>query len=175
MVDVPRVQAIWDNDAFQCALRDIKVAEAEREFCRHGIHHLLDVARVAWMLNLERGLGLEREVVYAAALLHDIGRSAQYATGEPHDEAGVRMARDILDALSGDLAFSEEETAEILKAVAGHRGSEDEGMPSDSLEQDRSLAALIYEADHRSRPCFACPAREACYWQDEKKNLSIRV
>lgn len=167
METMPRVQAIIEEPAFAEVLAAIDAAEADRVFCRHGLPHLLDVARVAWILNLEREAGLEREVVYAAALLHDVGRAAQYTTGESHEMAGERLAAAILDALPVDLRFSAATRADILGAVREHRGA-------GTGEEDSSLAALIREADHRSRPCFACSARSACNWTDERKNLSIQ-
>ncbi|VWM18257.1 Ribonuclease Y [Collinsella intestinalis] len=139
--------------------------------------HLLDVARIAWILNLERGCGLHRDVVYAAALLHDIGRAAQYQTGEPHDEAGTRIAAEVLDALPEPLRFDGTDRTAILHAVEGHRGplaGREGGAHGGSAAAD-VLAHLIKEADGRSRACFACAARDACYWSEERKNLSIDI
>lgn len=175
MDSMPRVRAIWESPAFRDALASIDGAERDREFCGHGVAHLVDVARVAWILNLERDLGLDREVVYAAALLHDVGRAAQYATGEPHDAAGERMAAEMLDALPGELAFPASDREAILAAVRGHRGDARRVFGGAGEPAPASLASIIREADGRSRPCYACPAREACYWPDERKNLSIEV
>lgn len=198
-----RVHAIEESFAFRGHMRRIEDAEQTREFCKHGMTHLLDVARIAWIFNLERGLGFDREVVYAAALLHDIGRAEQYATGEDHDVAGVRIATDILDGLPDALRFSADERAAILAAVFGHRGacageeavaaSWDAEVPTGADgaqghavgthraggahrgEGAESLVHLIKEADNRSRACYACPVRDACYWPDERKNLSIDI
>lgn len=164
MRDMPRVRAIFENASFKSRLDAIDAAEVDREFCRHGLSHLLDVARVAQILDLERGLGLDRELIYAAAFLHDLGRAAQYETGEPHDEAGERIAREILEDLPAELAFTEDECAAILAAVRAHRGA--------VAGTDDVLAELICEADHRSRPCYACAARKDCYWPEERKNAA---
>ena len=164
MRDMPRVRAIFESAFFESSLDAIEAAEVDREFCRHGLSHLLDVARVAQLLNLERGLGLDRELIYAAALLHDLGRAAQYETGEPHDEAGTRIAREILEGLPAELAFAEDECAAIFAAVRGHRGA--------ATGAGGALTELICEADHRSRPCYACPVREDCYWPEERKNAA---
>lgn len=123
--------------------------------------HLLDTARLAWISNLEEGLGLEREVVYAAALLHDIGRSEQYETGIPHAEAGARIAEPIL----ADCGFTEEERGEILYAIASHSKRD----PS----RKTVLADLLYRADKGSRACFACAVEPMCDWPSEKKNRVI--
>ncbi|MDO4436819.1 MAG: HD domain-containing protein [Coriobacteriaceae bacterium] len=211
------MQAIWESPRFQVALEGIERAERDRVYCRHGFGHLLDVARIAWILNLERGCAFERELVYAAALLHDIGRGAQYATGEPHDEAGSRVAAAILDELPAESRFPEREREAILAAVRGHRGAacggsgdargaggdtcgndgDARGAGGDTCGNDgfayggagdvrgcrvsepevplEQLAQLISEADGLSRPCYACPAREGCYWTDERKNLKLDI
>lgn len=184
-----RIVALGESVAFRANVERIEAAEAQRVFCRHGLSHLLDVARIAWILNLERACGLDRDVVYAAALLHDIGRAEQYATGENHDVAGVRVAAAILDALPRGLCFDAGEREQILDAVGGHRGACSAGAFGADCDRASSadcdsapaaprsdvLAALIKEADNRSRACFACPARDACYWPDERKNLSLDI
>lgn len=178
MMDMPRVQAIIETPMFLEALSGIESAEEHRQFCKHGRAHLLDVARIAWILNVEQGACVDREVMYATALLHDIGRAAQYATGEPHDEAGVRVAAAILDSIPEDMRFSEQERADILQAIRGHRGSSKAGeSDASNCSSTRTcvLARLIKEADHISRPCYACPVRDDCNWPDERKNLELRI
>lgn len=166
MPEIPRVQAVLEHPCFAGTLVAVDEAEADRRFCRHGLEHLLDVARIAWILVLERGLGLSRELVYAAALLHDVGRAAQYEHGIPHDEAGEQLAAEILGTVEAEKRFSSDEQQAILAAVRGHRG--DVGELDD-------LARVIAEADKLSRPCWACAARDDCYWPDEKKNLTVRI
>lgn len=163
-----RVDAIWQSDIYQREYARLEALEATRPFCRHGMRHLLDTARIMWALNLERGLGLDREVVYATALLHDIGKAEQYEAGEPHEHAGERIAVAILDRLPADCSFTPAERASMLTAIRGHRRLREGAEP---------LERLLYQADKASRACFACPAdvRAACTWSDEKKNLSIRV
>ncbi len=165
---MPRVDAIWNSARYQHEYRRLEALEADRQFCRHDVRHLLDTARIMWALSLERELGLSRDLVYATALLHDIGKAEQYEHGEPHERAGARLAGEILDALPAPQRFCDEERAAICTAIRGHRR-----LRSDAT----SLEELLYRADKASRPCFACaPAvRGACVWSDEKKNLSIAV
>lgn len=126
--EMPRVDALVASESFRCAIAAVDEAERDRPWCRHGMPHLLDVARICWIAVLGQRLPIARDVVYAAALLHDIGRAAQYATGEPHDVAGARMAAELLDAMPELLRFSEDERALILAVVSGHRGrGESEG------------------------------------------------
>lgn len=62
LASMPRVDAIWANPLFQENLAAIEAAETQRVYCRHGLSHLLDVARTAWIINLEGGFGLARDV-----------------------------------------------------------------------------------------------------------------
>ncbi len=165
---MPKVDAIWMHPAFRCAFRWLEELERDRVFCRHDLRHLMDTARIMWIVNLEEGLGIDREVIYAAALLHDVGKPVQYTLGLPHEEVGARLADTILASLTGDEAFSPSERRMIVGAVRGHRRLREDADP---------LERLLYRADKASRPCFACPikVREACSWSDEKKNLAIQV
>ncbi len=163
---MPRVDAVWNSAAFQAHLERIDELEAAREFCRHGAAHMLDVARIMWIANLEQGLGLDRELVYATALLHDIGRDEQYETGIPHDVASERISCEILTALPDEARFSAAELTQIRRAILGHRG----------LRADASvLEELLYRADKASRACFACAARAACNWSEDKMNPAVAV
>ncbi len=161
-----RVEAVWMHPAYQTAYRQLVELERDRLFCRHGLEHLIDTARIMWIRNLELGLGLDREVVYATALLHDIGKGVQHATGIPHEQCGARLAGDILATLPAESVFTADERAAMLTAIRGHRHLREGAEP---------LERLLYQADKASRPCFACRARAVCSWSDEKKNLSIAV
>lgn len=172
---MPRVDAIWANPLYQENLAAIEAAEAQRVYCRHGVSHLLDVARVAWIINLEDNHGLARDVVYAAALLHDIGRAAEYSAGISHDAAGAEIARRILGTVVPEQRFSSAEVDAIVEAVRGHRADGARAAQSEASSMPSRLAAVIAEADHRSRPCFACTALATCYWAEEKKNMAVRV
>ena len=159
--DMTRVNAIWQHPLYQQNLKDLTRLEADRIFCRHTPEHFLDVARLAYIFSLERGLDCSRELIYCTALLHDIGRAKQYTDGTPHDEAGVQIAEKILS----DLNFTSEEKRQILTAIGEHRSSGDD-LPV--------LSQLLYEADKKSRMCFVCPAEKECYWDLSKKNMSIQ-
>ena len=122
--------------------------ERVNAICRHDRAHFLDVARLAYIENLERGLGVDKELIYAAALLHDIGRHLQYTQNIPHDEAGAQLA-------------------EIMQAILQHRGDGDRSRDG--------LAALLYRADKASRACLFCAAEPECNWSPEKKNMTLQA
>lgn len=156
-----RIQAVFSHPLYQEQFRLLTDAEKDRIFCRHTMEHFLDVARLMYLYSLEEQTGLDKELIYAAALLHDIGRYEQIAAGTPHDEASARMAYSILS----DTGFSASDIHQIQDAILHHRG--------DCSTGETPLARYLYRADKQSRSCFCCPARFECNWPDEKKNLEI--
>ena len=156
-----RIDAIWNHATYQCSLERLSKWEEKREYCRHTPEHFLDVARITWILALEAGIPAEKEIVYAAGLLHDIGRFRQYEEGIPHEQASARIAEEILR----DCGFEESEQEQVLELIRSHR----------TRQQEEILAGLFYQADKLSRNCFSCPVREKCDWPKEKKNLRIRI
>ena len=68
-----RINGIIRNACYQECLQKNRAHEETRIFCRHDMAHFLDVARLAWIENLERGSGIDRELVYAAALCMTAG------------------------------------------------------------------------------------------------------
>lgn len=156
-----RVNYILGNKTYRSYLREIEACEEKRIFCRHNMAHFLDVARIAQLLNLEEAFGIAKEMIYAAALLHDIGRHLQYREGTPHEQASALLAPEILR----ECGFSAAETEEITEAIRQHRNAD--------IREERNLSGLIYRADKLSRSCFACPAEPACDWKNEKKNWRI--
>ncbi len=143
-----RIDCILANGTFKDCVKRNMESEKDRIFCRHDMSHMLDVCRVAWILNLESGLLLPKEMVYAAGLLHDIGRWQEYLTGRDHSEAGAELAEEIL----GSCGFNDEDIRAIVAAILEHR----------ERSENSKLGALISRADKASRPCFDCPAIGRC-------------
>lgn len=142
-------------------LERIREWEKERIFCHHDTNHFMDVARIAWILNLEEELKLNKELLYATALLHDIGRFKQYQDGEDHALVSARLAPEILK----DCGFTTEEIESIVDAIAHHRDK--------NISKEKSLRGVIYRGDKLSRDCYFCRARTQCDWKNDKKNLVI--
>lgn len=156
-----RVNLILSNSRYQEYIDKIKQAEEDRIFCLHNMSHFMDVARIAYSINLEEGLEIPKELIYATALLHDIGRFKQYEEGTPHELTSAELAPEIL----AETGFEEQEQEEILRAIIEHRNK--------NVAKERSLAGIIYRADKLSRPCFACAAEKQCDWKKSKKNMEI--
>ena len=161
-----RVNAIWKHPLYQKYYARIEELEQNRVFCRHQMPHLLDVARIAYIRNLEDDMGFAKDVVYAAAVLHDIGKALQYEARIPHELAGVDIAEQILADLPAEAAYTTDEKRMILTAIKGHRRLREDPEP---------LEKLLYESDKASRMCFACPAEAQCDWSREKKNMELKV
>ncbi len=156
-----RVNLILKNQKYQEYIDRIKQAEEDRIFCLHNMSHFMDVARIAYSINLEESLEISKELIYATALLHDIGRFMQYEDGIPHELASAELAPDIL----AETGFEEQEQTEILRAIREHRNKE--------VARESNLAGIIYRADKLSRPCFACKEEKQCDWKKSKKNMKI--
>ncbi len=157
-----RIDRILKHELFLEHLEANNTAEADRRFCRHNIAHFLDVARIGMIINLEEGLSIPREHIYAAALLHDLGKHIQYGNGTPHE----RVSAEIAPAILRDCGFGEAEIERIVDAIAAHRNAEIAGEPD--------LRGVLYRADKGSRACFACEAEKECNWKGNKKNLAIK-
>ncbi|MGI6404907.1 MAG: HD domain-containing protein [Syntrophaceticus sp.] len=158
-----RIDAIVRDPLFQKCLKKNKKAEEDREFCKHDLQHFVAVARITYILMLESGslsnliedgnlTGQQsaKEVIYAAGILHDVGRWRQYETGEDHSLIGAEIAKEI----SERAGFSQKEIGVICRAIREHR-THTEGM---SL-----LGELLSRADNLSRACHECSAKDKCY------------
>lgn len=164
--DHNRWQRILHNNLFNSILKELEITERERVFCKHGLVHLLDTARIMYIINLEEGLCISKDIIYAAGLLHDIGRLSQYKDGIPHDKAGIPIAKEIMQSCG----YTEEEQELILFAISSHRKEAEakaEPFPK------KTLADILYKADKRSRACFSCEAADKCNWPDAKKNKTM--
>lgn len=152
-----RCNKIYNHPIYQKHMTHITEMERDRKFCLHNLEHSLDVARIGWIMILEQGLDIDKELFYAAALLHDAGRY----TGIPHNESGAMLA-DTLMPLCG---FSDDETELVTRAIREHRIN----------ENSSEFSKILYTADKKSRMCFSCAAADECYWDMEKRNTDIEV
>lgn len=158
-----RHKRILEDKRYLKCLSDIEELEKNRIFCKHNLSHFINVARIATIIWQEEGgrNSLKRDIIYAAGLLHDIGRAEEYTKGTPHEEAGAIIAGEILRS-SG---YEEKEIDMITRAISAHRIKDDNDIDY--------LGQIISKADKLSRECFACSASDMCKWSKEKKNKSL--
>lgn len=156
-----QIDAIINHPKYKTYYFKIQDHEVNRSTCKHDIGHFLDVARIAYILNFENQLGLSKTIIYATALLHDIGRFEQYERGIEHEISSASLCLEILE----DTGFSKSEIHQIQTAIINHRNMD--------IKDEPSLRGIIYRADKASRPCHSCLVQEVCHWPMEKKNLII--
>jgi putative nucleotidyltransferase with HDIG domain len=133
-------------------IKDMKLnaeAEKDRLFCKHDMQHSFDVARVAYIMSLERNFTIPKEILYAAALLHDIAKWKQYQYGTDHALEGAILAKEILV----DIGVSDKDTEEITDAIKTHRRK-------DTIKP--LLGTVLYESDKACRPCILCESIDGC-------------
>ena len=160
-MSLDRINAIICDKKYNSYLLKNEREETFRKFCHHNMSHYLDVARIAYIKDLENHLDLPKDIIYAVALLHDIGRWKQYKNDTPHEVASAELAREIL--IVCDFDFNEVEI--IIEAILNHR----------NCKHDKdSLSFLIHISDKESRTCFSCTASKYCNWSDEEKNNKIK-
>ncbi len=161
---------VMKNALYQSIIEEIEKLEADRPYCRHGMPHMMDVCRLAWILYLEETperpesqeqMEEMKDRLFVTGLLHDIGRASQYQTGEHHAAAGARLAEEILEQVGYPEAWKQE-TVSAIRAHCGRRG-----------RGEHTMEAYINRADHLSRPCFCCKAAESCKWTPEERNGSL--
>ncbi|MDH7576682.1 MAG: HD domain-containing protein [Bacillota bacterium] len=158
-----RIDAIVRDPLFQECLEKNQKAERDREFCKHDLQHFVDVARISYILMLESGdlshfirenqlsgPRAAKEVIYAAGILHDIGRWREYETGEDHAPLGAELAEQILPRAG----FTPPESRVITRAIYEHR---------EQRTQMTRLGEILHRADNLSRACHECSAQDKCY------------
>jgi putative nucleotidyltransferase with HDIG domain len=142
-------EEILAHPLFRDSLERNEEAEKERAFCHHDFQHCLDVARVAYCMVLEKNLPIEKDIMYATALLHDLGKWKQYESGLDHAQQGANLAGIIL----GDIGVEEKISLEIQDAIRTHRYAEN---------KTSLLGAILYASDKACRPCLFCKSLKEC-------------
>ena len=113
-----------------------------------------------YIYSVEQELSISKEVIYAAAFMHDIGRIDQIEKGIPHEMAGAALC----DRILPDCGFAKEESTD--KGLILHHRIKDN-------RRGHALYEMLYWADKKSRNCFACAAQAECNWDRQKMNLEI--
>lgn len=160
------IKLILSNEEFIKRTKLINKLEKTREFCRHNLEHFFDTARVTYILILENNeagqifssldLKTVKAYVYAAGLLHDLGRVEEYSQGLDHAEVSSKVAETIMK----QAGFKEQEIRIISTAIAEHRNYKN---------QNSLLGKRLYQGDKLSRNCLECKSFNEC-----KKDLGYK-
>jgi len=160
--NLKRVELLINDTLYKEYIQRNIEAEQEPKSCQHDFHHHLDVARIVYILVLENndlnyfikdsgvsGKLAAKEVIYAAGLLHDIGKWKEYKVGVDHAAFGARLAREIPPRAF----FNSNEVDLICQAIYEHR----------NISRDMSfLGERLHRADNLSRVCQKCEQRSQC-------------
>ena len=158
-----RVNKIINDCKYQKYLNKLQEIERNRKFCRHDLSHFLDVARIASIINLKTNSNIDTEHIYAAALLHDIGRAATDAEKLSHAAVSAKISSKILK----DCCFFESEINYITSAIINH---------SDKKSYTaKNLSGILYISDKLSRPCYICDMKKLCFWSSKQQNLELKI
>lgn len=153
-----RHNLILQHHLFKKALMLNENNEKSRVYCHHDFQHQIDVARIGYIIILENNLPILKDVIYACALLHDIGRYMEYQQSVQHEYASAELAEKILH----ECKYLDVEINEIIDAIKDHR--------SDFSGNPQSLKQVLVFSDKASRMCMNCKAEDSCKWSNEKKN-----
>jgi len=154
-----KIKAILEHEEFIKRNKLIDMYEVDRKFCLHNLQHFLDTSRLTYILVLENnqykklfpGRDIEevKELVYAAGLLHDLGRVEQYLEGTDHALVSSKIAKDIME----DVGFAVENIEIVSQAIGEHR---------EYSETNSSFGKKLYEGDKLTRQCQSCKVFDEC-------------
>ena len=188
-----RVNSILQDKSFIKRINEIEEGEKGRKFCKHGMEHILSVARISYELYLELYIDwLDNEwhhtdMVKDESIIDlndDIERNfwnkeymkeILYVTALLHDIGRCSKYEETMShheagpiiarPILERTGFSYGEIGDICEAIKQHgEKPEDEGC----------LAGILYRADKLSRVCFRCEAEGECDWESEKKNSELK-
>ena len=188
-----RVDAILNDPSFIKRIDAIEEGEADRVFCKHGMDHILSVARIAYELYMELYIDwLDNEWHHTDMVKDetinemndDIERNFWnkeymkeiiYSTALLHDIGRCSKYEETMSHREAGpiiarpilerTGFTYGEIGNICEAIKLH-GT----VPKD----EGSLARILYRADKLSRLCFRCPSKDECDWDAEKKNSTLK-
>lgn len=146
-----RVTTLLHSQEYREHVQKIYDKERQRSFCKHDFHHFLDVARLSWIFLLQDGIEYLKDVVYAAALLHDIGRWKEYNGEGCHAQLSAELALPLLI----NAGYSPQERKIIVDAISEHRQQEEDFFST-------PLSTALRKADKYSRLCFKCSSQVQC-------------
>ena len=137
---------ILKNSKYKSYYKKLKHAEMDRIFCKHDIEHSIDMAKLCMFYCKKNNVPYNSDVIYSAALLHDIGRAIQ---GGDHEKHSADIAMSILE----EIQCSSSEIDQILSLISKHR---------DFSQEINTVESLFALADKKSRKCYECKAQDAC-------------
>lgn len=155
---------ILENKEYKFYIEKINELEKDRIYCGHGLNHFFTVAKICIVLARECGIDVDEDIVYGAALLHDLGRYD--INTDNHEVVSCKLAEKILP----ECGYEPIKILEIVDLITSHRGRY---FISEILQLRKTKQLDLKEcfkvADQISRKCFECRAIDSCKWKEEEK------
>lgn len=165
-----KYQKILENEEYKKYVERICYLEKDRIYCKHDLKHSLDVARICTIIMYEQGQEVNRDIVYATALLHDIGRFKENT--QNHEALSVDIAKDILSVCG----YTATEIATIVEIISFHRGNYSIKQIEELVNDGKlDLKESFKIADQLSRNCFCCKGSSSCKWKEENRSTNIMM
>ena len=156
-----RYQKIVRNKRFQREYQRLEEKEQDRRFCRHNMEHFLAAARISLYQSFWKTAGDIQRCYLWYRFLHDLGRMAEYETGNL-----MRSWRGSCRGILRSADMSRWRLNRLQTSIRGHRRK--------GQKDPDSFADVFYQADKLSRDCIHCRVREECYWPEDRKNDRYR-
>ena len=142
---------IFSGSRWERFIRNPAVKRFHHAYIGGLLEHSVDVAEMA-LAVAATAPGVDRDMVIAGALLHDIGKTEEISAdiGFSYTEAGhlvghITAGALIIDAAARQVQFlSEAERKSLLHIVLSHHGSRDKGSPIGCATRE---AVIVHYAD----------------------------
>ena len=160
-----QIDRLLQHPMYRARLELLQELERKRDFCGHNLEHFMKVGRIAEYVVAKNELLFAEEVVWGAALLHDMGRVEQYRQGISHEKASVAFAREILFSLDWNVS----DIDMVCEAIGSHSHRQCAADRWRKMPELVSLTEVISFANQFSRTCYKCHMADACKWTEEEK------
>ncbi len=182
-----RVSRIINDSLYRKCVERNAVCEQNRRFCRHDLQHMLDVARITYLLVLEAcivGDNLTSDMPGEESLFKILADAATKEKATAINMPGIlRQVKETIFAagLLHDIARWVEYESGENHTIAGARMAgevlsragftdAEQRLITRAIGEHRTdgaeaspLGQYICRADDLARPCFHCAARDDCY------------
>lgn len=160
-----QIDRLLQHPKYRARLELLQEMEQNRIYCGHNLEHFMKVGCIAEQVVVKNELPFSEDVIFGAALLHDVGRVEQYRQGISHEKASVAFAREILFSLNWDVSDIEM----VCEAIGSHSHRQCAADRWEKMSALVSLAEVISFADQFSRTCYRCHVADTCKWKEEEK------
>ncbi len=162
LVENPHLKAllerVWNNQELRQALSTAPGGKKIHHPYRGGLlEHALAVAKCAYLLWLKVYPHLDRDLLVAGGLLHDIGKTQELAwvgTEPEYTDRGrllghVMLGNEILARLMGEIDFPPELAMKLQHIVASHHGEPETGAVQKPMFKEAVVIHFLDELDSK--------------------------